>query len=35
MYNSERESQAKLDMHGGQFYALILGQCTQLLQDEL
>ena len=32
---TQRECGAKLDMHRGQVYALILGQCTQLLQDEL
>ena len=32
---TQRYRQAKLDMHRGQVFALILGQCTQLLQDKL
>ena len=32
---TQRERNAKLDTHRGQVYALILGQCTQLLQDKL
>ena len=32
---THHERTAKLDLHRGQVYALILGQCTQLLQDKM
>ena len=32
---THRERTAKLDLHKGQVYALILGNCTQLLQDKM
>jgi hypothetical protein len=32
---THRERTEKLDLHRGQVYSLILGQCTQLLQDKM
>ena len=32
---TQRGRNAKLDLHRGQVYSLILGQCNQLLQDKL
>jgi betaine-aldehyde dehydrogenase len=32
---TQRDRSAKLDLHRGQVYSLILGQCSQLLQDKM
>jgi len=34
-WRTYRERKAKLDTHRGQCFSLILGQCTQLLQDNI
>ena len=34
-WQTYREHKAKLEMHRGQCFSLVLGQCTQLLQDKM